>query len=127
MDSNTDSTSPAEGLRAVVAELDTLATQDPDGLSDAALAEQVLALRRLMDRLEGHWLHRLAALDGRGAAGAEDGIQAPSTAGWLRRRLRLGAGAAHSCVRTARALFRGPFGPGRWTRRRAGGWLVTGR
>ena len=77
-------------------------------MSDAALAEQVLALRRLMDRLEGYWLHRLAALDGRGAAGAEDGIQAPSTAGWLRRRLRLGAGAAHSRA-DRRALFRGPW------------------
>ena len=32
-----------------------------------------------------------------------------STAGWLRNRLRMGANAAHSCVRTARALFRGPL------------------
>ena len=32
-----------------------------------------------------------------------------STAAWLRGRLRLGAGAATSAVRTARALFRGPL------------------
>ena len=32
-----------------------------------------------------------------------------STAAWLRARLRLGAGAASSSVRTARALFRGPL------------------
>ena len=33
----------------------------------------------------------------------------PSTAGWLRRRLGMGAGAAHHSVRTVRALFRGPL------------------
>jgi hypothetical protein len=32
-----------------------------------------------------------------------------STASWLRNRLRLGAGAANSSVRTARAVFRGPL------------------
>ena len=48
-------------------------------------------------------------MDAGGAAGAEDGVQASSTAGWLRRRLRMGAGAASSSVRTARALFRGPL------------------
>jgi Domain of unknown function (DUF222) len=52
---------------------------------------------------------KLAAVDARGAAGAEDGVQAGSTAGWLRQRLRMGAGAAASAVRTARALFRGPL------------------
>jgi hypothetical protein len=48
------------------------------------------------------------AVDARGAAGADQGVQAGSTAGWLRARLRMGAGAAASRVRTARALFRGP-------------------
>jgi hypothetical protein len=48
-------------------------------------------------------------VDARGAAGAEHDLQAGSTAGWLRRRLRMGAGAAHHSVRTARALFRGPL------------------
>jgi hypothetical protein len=37
------------------------------------------------------------------------GQQIGSTAGWLRRRLRMGKGAAASAVRTARALFRGPL------------------
>src|SRR5829696_6332921 len=114
MDSNTYSTQPPSPpppghlddlaeLRAVVEEL---AAQDLGLLADAALAAQVLELRRLLDRLEGHWLHQLAAVDGRGAAGAELGQQAGSTAAWLRNRLRLGAGTA-SAVRTARALFRG--------------------
>ena len=48
-------------------------------------------------------------MDARGAAGAEQGVQAGSTAGWLRARLRMGAGAAASLVRTARALYRGPL------------------
>jgi Domain of unknown function (DUF222)/HNH endonuclease len=108
MESNTHSTSPA-GLAAVVADLNDLATQDPNGLPDAARAERVLALRQLVDRLEGQWLRELADLDGRGAAGADQGTQAPSTASWLRVRARLGAGAAHSAVRTARALYRGPL------------------
>ncbi|HET7519345.1 MAG TPA: hypothetical protein VFN05_16980 [Actinomycetes bacterium] len=68
---------------------------------------RVLVLRRLLDRLEGRWLGELAAVDAAGV-GADQGVQAPSTAGWLRTRLRMGAGAAASAVRTARALFGGP-------------------
>jgi Domain of unknown function (DUF222)/HNH endonuclease len=117
MDSNTHSTQqaghrpggPPDRLAALAAAVDELAAQDLDRLSDAALAEQALELRRLLDRLEGQWLQRLAAVDGRGVAGAEDGLQAGSTAGWLRNRLHLGAGAAASAVRTARALFCGPL------------------
>jgi hypothetical protein len=36
-------------------------------------------------------------------------VPAGSTAAWLRRRLRMSAGAASSLVRTARALYRGPL------------------
>ena len=109
MDSNTHSTGPSEGLAALAATLEGLAAQDLTGLTDAARAERVLRLRRLLDRLEGHWLAELATLDACGAAGAEQGVQAGSTASWLRTRLRMGAGAASSAVRTARALFRGPL------------------
>jgi hypothetical protein len=105
MDSNTHS----DGLVALAAAVERLAAQDLDGLPDAVRAERVLGLRRLVDRLEGHWLAELAAVDARGAAGAEDGVQVGSTAGWLRARLRMGAGAAHGAVRTARALFGGPL------------------
>jgi Domain of unknown function (DUF222)/HNH endonuclease len=109
MNSNTCSDSVPEGLRALAADIDDLAAQHLDGLGDAVRAERILALRRLLDRLEGHWLSELAAVDAGGAAGAEEGIQAPSTASWLRNRLRMGAGAATTAVRTARALFRGPL------------------
>jgi hypothetical protein len=100
--------SPPDRLAALAAVVDDLAAQDLAGLPDAALAEQVLGLRRLLDRLEGLWLGELAAVDGRGAAGAAQGTQAASTASWLRGRLRLGAGAASNSARTARALFAGP-------------------
>jgi hypothetical protein len=117
MDSNTHSTfrpgrqaaGPPAALATLAAAVDQLATQNLDGLADEALAERVLTLRRLVDRLEGHWLKELAAVDARGAAGANQDQQAGSTAAWLRNRLRLGAGAAQSAVRTARALFRGPL------------------
>src|SRR5215211_7348030 len=81
---------------------------DLAGLAVGVRAERALVLRRLVDRLEGQWLQHLAAVDARGAAGADQGVQAPSTASWLRGRLRMGAGAAASAVRTARSLFRGP-------------------
>jgi Domain of unknown function (DUF222) len=113
MDPNTHSTSHPTGgpdrLGAVAAELQGLAAQDLDGLPDGARAERVMVLRGLVDRLEGHWLGELAAVDARGAAGAQDGVPAGSTAAWLRRRLRMGAGTAASLVRTARALYRGPL------------------
>ena len=100
---------PPDRLAALAAAIDDLAAEDLDGLADTALADQTLGLPPLVDRLQGHWLQRLAALDGRGAAGADRGTQAPSTASWLRARLRLSANAATSAVRTARALFRGPL------------------
>jgi hypothetical protein len=74
------STGRPDPLAALASAVDQLAAQNLDGLPDAVAAEQVLALRRLLDRLEGHWLKELATVEARGAAGAEDGIQAPSTA-----------------------------------------------
>ena len=103
MNTNTSSRTAPTGrpdrLAGLTAAVDALAAQDLDGLPDAVLAELVLVLRRLLDRLEGRWLQQLAAVDGRGAAGAEVADQVGSTAGWLRGRLRLGAGAASGAVR----------------------------
>jgi Domain of unknown function (DUF222)/HNH endonuclease len=109
MDSNTHSTGSPDWLAALTRDIDGLATDDLTGLADAVRAQRVLQLRRQLDRLEGQWLQELAALDARGAAGADQGTQAASTASWLRHRLRMGANAATSSVRTARALFRGPL------------------
>ena len=113
MDSNTHwipAAEPGVGrLAALAAVADELAAQDLDRLGDAVRAERILVLRRLVDRLEGQWLKELAGVDAHGAAGAEQDREVGSTAAWLRGRLRLGAGAASSAVRTARALFRGPL------------------
>jgi hypothetical protein len=99
----------ADEPAALTSVIDQLANRDLTGLPGATLAARVLRLRRLVDRLEGHWLQELAAVDARGAAGVDQGIQAPSTAGWLRNRLHMGAGAASGAVRTDRAVFRGPL------------------
>jgi hypothetical protein len=109
MESNVYSTRAAATLTALAAVVDELVDQDLDRLADAALAEQVFQVRRQLDRLEGQWLRALAAVDARGAAGAEHGVPAASTAAWLRHRLRMGAGTAAGVVRTARALHRGPL------------------
>jgi hypothetical protein len=98
-----------DGLAALAAVVDQLATQDRDGLADHVRAERVLVLRRLLDRLEGHWLAELAEVDARGAAGADQDVRFGSTAGWLRTRLHAGATTASGWVKTARALFRGPL------------------
>jgi hypothetical protein len=121
MDSNTHSTPPPgrgpdgqpDDLAALAAVADQLAAQDLDRLPDAALAERVLRLRGLVDRLEGHWLRELAGIDGRGAAGAEAGQQVGSTAAWLRNRLHLGAGRP-----PARFGPPGPCSGDRWPRPR---------
>jgi Domain of unknown function (DUF222) len=112
MDPNTHSTAhpQPDGLTLLTAAVEALAAEDLDALPDSQAAQRVLALRRLLDGLEGHWLRELAAVDGRGAAGAEEGAHAESTAGWLRGRLRAGRRQASGWVRTARALSRGPLG-----------------
>src|SRR6266545_3825499 len=95
-----------EGLAAAVGEF---AADDLDQLGDALLAAQVVAVQRLGDQLDADWLRRLAAVDARGAAGAEVGASAPSTAGWLRATTRMSPAAAGQRVRTARALHQGPL------------------
>ena len=120
MDSNTHSTQPPgqppaghpddlADLAELTAFLDRLNARDLDRLSDRVRAQRALMLRGLAHRLDGQWLKELAGVDARGAAGAEDGLQVGSTAGWLRNRLQLSDRAATSAVRTARALFRGPL------------------
>src|SRR5512133_660292 len=96
MDSNTHSTgqppkaptrSP-DGLAALTAAVQQLAAQDLSGLPDAVRAERVLELRRLLDRLEGHWLKELAGVDAPG--GGRGRTRHP---GRLHRRLAAGPAA----------------------------------
>jgi hypothetical protein len=109
MDPNTHSTQWPANLAALAAVIDQLAADDLDTLPDSQAAQRVLILRGLLERLEGHWLRELAGVDRRGAAGAEVGVPAESTAGWLRHRTRMGHPDAHHRVRVARALHRGPL------------------
>jgi hypothetical protein len=114
MDSNTHSNELSDGLTALAAVVDQLAAEHRAGLPAPVRVDRVLGLGQLMGRLDGHWLAELAAVDAAGAAGADHGVQVASTAGWLRQRLRMSAGAAHRAVGTARALFAGPSaGPAR--------------
>ena len=112
MDSNMHSTGTPDGLTGLAAALeaavDRVIAQDLDGLGDAARADYARKLRGLIERLEGMWLQELAVVDARGLAGAEQGLQAPSTAAWLSARLGVGAGVANAWVRSARALSRDP-------------------
>jgi hypothetical protein len=109
MEPNTHSIPESVGLDRLTAVVEELAAEDLTRLPDGVAAARLLGMRRLLDRLEGQWLRELAAVDGRGAAGAEAGVVAPSTVGWLRARLRAGHTTAHRWVQTARALFRGPL------------------
>ena len=106
MDSNTHSTDDSVGrpgrLAALTAAVDDLT--DLDGLADTLQAEQVLELRRLLERVEGQWLKDLATVDARGAAGADQGQEFGSTAAWLRHRL-------HLSDRAASQRMSGPPGP----------------
>src|SRR6266511_3681981 len=97
------------GLEGLAAAAARLAADDLDQMGDALLAAQVVAVQRLGDQLDADWLRRLAAVDARGAAGAEVGASAPSTQGWLRATTRMSPAAAGQRVRTARALHRGPL------------------
>src|SRR5215211_4754863 len=119
MDSNTYSTEPRarssaeysagppDSLAAFTAAAEDLAAQDLSGLPDAVRAERVLRLRRLLDRLEGHWLAELAGVDARGG-----GRCRRRRAGRLHRRLAAGP-AAHGRWRRPRLCPHGP-GPVPW-------------
>jgi hypothetical protein len=80
MQSNMYSIKETTGLDRLAAVVDELAAEDLAALPDSEAAQRVLVLRKLMDRLEGQWLRELAGVDGRGAAGADQGAQAGSTA-----------------------------------------------
>jgi hypothetical protein len=63
MNPNTHSMSAAGGLNRLAAAVEEVAAEDLDALPDAQAARQELVLRRLIERLEGHWLRELAGVD----------------------------------------------------------------
>jgi hypothetical protein len=111
MESNMYSTGTPDGrtkLAALEAMVDQVLAEDLSRLSKAARADRARELRRVLDLMEDIWLRDLAALDRRGAAGADRGEVWPSTAEWLCARLGVDAATANSWVRTARARYPGP-------------------
>lgn len=98
----------AEWAAAVAAgqgAVDRLSATDLGRVPHETLAETVVALRRLADRIDAEWMRWVREFDRRGAA-AEEG--ALSTAAWLRERCHLQHGTAADRVRVARALERLP-------------------
>ncbi len=81
--------------------VDTLAAEDLDHLSDAALAGDLFHLLRERARLEAQITRRVARAHHHGIA-ATDG--AATTAAWMRSRAGLGETEAQSLLRTATAL-----------------------
>jgi hypothetical protein len=86
------SRSPIDRLREAV---DELAMLDPSELSDAALAHELVALRRQMDRQDAVFA-RLARVAHVRGLGAGDG--AASTAAWLRHRAGMREGDARAAI-----------------------------
>jgi hypothetical protein len=84
--------SPVAQIHAGV---DALAAVDPSGWSDAAVASEVLALRREMDRQEALFARLVRAAHTQGV-GASDG--AASTAAWLRHRAHMREGDARAAI-----------------------------
>ena len=96
MDSNTYSVKGppgrGDGLDALAADVDLLAAQDLDRLSDLVRVAPGAGVAVAAGPAGGQRLKELAGVDARGAAGAEEGFQVGSTASWLRARLRWGRG-----------------------------------
>src|SRR5918996_1446454 len=61
MDSNTHSLEPPDRLASLAAAVDGLAAEDLARLPDAARAERILELRRLLNRLQRHLVDAAAA------------------------------------------------------------------
>jgi hypothetical protein len=70
---------------------------DPEAMSDAELADELVALRREIDRMEARFA-QLAWAGHRRGLGAVDG--SPSTQAWLRRRTGMREGDARAAIET---------------------------
>jgi hypothetical protein len=81
--------------------VDDVAAEDIDGLADAALGNDLVSLRRVLDRIEAEFIRRLERFDRQHGALAEGAV---STVSWLRSTCGLTAGAAADRVRMARRL-----------------------
>ncbi len=79
--------------------IDELALEDLAATPQAVLGNDLVEIRRAIDRLEAEWLRRLAVFDRRGV-----GDEVLSTQCWVRRHCGLTPGAARERVSVARRL-----------------------
>lgn len=84
-----------DGIELVRSGVDRLAMLDPAMLSDVALADHLLAMRREMDRQEAVFARLARAGHTRGIGGVDG---AASTAAWLRHRARMREGDAKAAI-----------------------------
>jgi Domain of unknown function (DUF222)/HNH endonuclease len=91
----------ASSLAELHAAIDRGASEPLAELPDAALAEDLVELRRGVDRLEAEFARRLRPFDKHHGCAAEGAI---STVSWLRHRCRISGGAATERVAMARHL-----------------------
>jgi Domain of unknown function (DUF222)/HNH endonuclease len=92
---------PVAPLAALGADIAALAAEDLDNLSCGALGEDLVALRRHLDRMEAEFARRLRRFDCLHGPAADG---AASTTSWLSSRCRLFPGAAAERVTLARHL-----------------------
>ncbi len=86
---------PASPIAQLGSVVDMLVAGDPGGLSDAALADEVIALRRELDRLEAAFARMVGVAHVRGVGGVDG---AASTAAWLRSAGRMREGDARAAI-----------------------------
>jgi len=88
-------------MSGLASAIEELAVEDLDTTPDVALSDDLVELRRYIDRLEAQWLRRLVVFDRRGGWQADGALSIQS---WLRARCRLAPGAARERVTVARRL-----------------------
>jgi Domain of unknown function (DUF222) len=81
--------------------IDELAAEDLDCTPTAALADDLVELARLEERIHAEWMRRLAVFDARRGSDDDDVL---STQCWVRRQCRLTPGAARERLSVARRL-----------------------
>jgi hypothetical protein len=98
----------------LAADIDELAAEDVQQLADGVLGTDLVALRRLVDRIEAEFIRRVERFDRTHGALADGAV---STVSWLRAGCGLTGAAAADRVRMARVL---PDLPQTWESFRAG-------
>ncbi len=94
-------TPEAPRLAEVVAAVESARSLDTEDVPPRLLADEVVALLRVVSQLHGMALARLARVDAHGVAALESGS---STAAWLRHHSGLPSGQSADLVRTARTM-----------------------